>query len=135
MVSYTTAFVIILLIVIGWLVYNDKDLQSKVMSYVESAKKTAGMAPTTTPAPTPATPAVIPPPEKKEGFCPKLMQKYGFCDAGEGMNSRRGTFYDQAPSAVLPARGMKYEGFNTRPGVSGNTLWDGYMKSSTLPGV
>jgi hypothetical protein len=73
----------------------------------------------------------------KEGFCPKLMHRAGFCDAGESMNSLRGTFQDLRPSAVLPGgktswlQGFEPERFMNQPGRG--TVWDGVMTASNLP--
>lgn len=111
----------------------------------DQASALVGAATPTAPAPAPAaapaapaTPAAAPADQpKKEGFCPKLMQKYGFCNAGESMNPQRGTFYDSAPMASLPTRGLKFEGMSSRVlplgDVASQTQWGGYMGRSTLP--
>lgn len=138
--------VLVLLLIIAVLWLSDVQLKTRAVDYQKraSAWYAAQMGSQATPAATTTgamtasaqTPIVVSPVStaKTETFCPKLMQKYGFCDAGEKMNPRRGTFYDSAPMAVLPAKrgGIHYEGFRaTGPGY--NTMWSGYMGSSTLP--
>ena len=135
----------VFLILVLWLLYTNDysaqksvdSLKTRASSLVGSATPSASVA-----APTPAAPAPAPAPApeqpKKEGFCPKLMQKYGFCNAGENMNSTRGTFYDSAPMSALPTRGLKFEGLTSNRvpvlgDVAGQTQWGGYMSRSALP--
>lgn len=69
-----------------------------------------------------------------EGFCPKLMQRAGFCDAGarENMNPLRGTFQDLRPTAVLPPVKTSWlQGFQVSP--DRGTVWEHRMQASTLP--
>ena len=93
-------FALVLVLIIIWLVGQDSALSASINKWKDSllamapaqsvtipatappapATPAPATAPPTTPAAptTPATPAT----PKKEGFCPKLMQKHGFCDAG-----------------------------------------------------
>jgi hypothetical protein len=122
--------VLLLIMVVLWL--SDTPLRQRAHEYRARYLPATG----------PATPAVEPPVVLKpasqsstEGFCPKLIQRYGFCDAGEKMDSRRGTFYDNTPISTLPIGGkrgaIRYEGFHTGPAY--NTMWADNMHASTLP--
>lgn len=87
-------FALVLVLIIIWLVGQDSALSASINKWKDSllamapaqsapatpAPATAPPAPATAP-PAPTTPAT-PATPKKEGFCPKLMQKHGFCDAG-----------------------------------------------------
>jgi hypothetical protein len=110
------------------------DSASALVGTTPAAAPAATQAPAPAPAAAPVAPADQP---KKEGFCPKLMQKYGFCNAGESMNPQRGTFYDSSPMAALPTRGLKFEGMSSRVlplgDVASQTQWGGNMGRSVLP--
>ncbi len=125
--------VLLLIMVVLWL--SDTPLRDRANDYraryLPATRSTAPAAPAVEP------PVVLKPASQSttEGFCPKLIQRYGFCDAGEKMDSRRGTFYDNTPISTLPIGGkrgaIRYEGF--RAGPAYNTMWAGNMHASTLP--
>ena len=101
-------FALVLVLIIIWLVGQDSALSASINKWKDSllamapaqsvTASTAPSAPAATAPPAPATPApatpvpatappapttpATPATPKKEGFCPKLMQKHGFCDAG-----------------------------------------------------
>lgn len=81
-------FAVFLVLLIVWLVTYDERAKKQVVEWKDIAVNMMPVAPTvptptvsTAPTPT-AAPAAPEPAPKKEGFCPKLGQKYGFCDAG-----------------------------------------------------
>ena len=78
-------FAVFLVLLIVWLVMYDERTKKQIVELKDRAANLAQSVPAAMPAPAPAPAATIPEPApapKKEGFCPKLGQKYGFCDAG-----------------------------------------------------
>lgn len=139
---------VFLILVLLILYSNDMNAQKSVDSLKTRASSLTGsspaptaVAPTVPAATAPAAPtASVPVPAvaelKKEGFCPKLMQKYGFCDAGESMNNpARGSVWDNRLSHGASAVGAIGRGRENLVGgdVAQNTVWTGYMRSSVLP--
>ena len=63
----------------------------------------------------------VPADDAVEGFCPKLLQRSGFCDAGartEKMNPYRGTFYNMRQTSILPQVVSSWkEGYNPGRGT------------------
>jgi hypothetical protein len=120
-----------LLIAVLYILYtNDTGARAKV-SAVTSQVRGMVVAP---PAPMPA-PVEPEPEQKKEGFCPKLMQRYGFCDAGESMrnNPARGSVWDNRLTRGASAIGRLGRENLIGGDPASNTVWQGYMKSSVLP--
>jgi uncharacterized membrane protein len=143
----------VFLILVLWLLYsNDMNAQKSVDDLKARASSLSGgaiappaapsalpAAPTALPA-APTAPTALPAPvsdePKKEGFCPKLMQKYGFCDAGESMNNpSRGSVWDNRLNKGASAIGSIMGGRERLAGgdVAKNTVWTGYMRSAVLP--
>lgn len=129
------------LILVLWILYtNDMSAQKSVADVRSRAAAMSETVGLTEAAPAPAVVApepavVLPEAEKKEGFCPKLLQRHGFCNAGESMsnNTARGSVWDDRLN-----RGASAIGRLGREGLIGgdpasNTVWQGYMKSSVLP--
>jgi hypothetical protein len=94
---------VFLILVILLLYSNDFSAQksmdsvkTRAMDMKDSWSKPS--VPSTPAPPAPAAPAPAAPAAKKEGFCPKLMQKYGFCNAGEGLTSN----YQRPRGSVFP---------------------------------
>jgi hypothetical protein len=72
---------VILIFILMCLVSLDKPLCARVNDVKDRAYKLVAPA-STAPVSPPPTSENATEETKKEGFCPKLMQKYGFCDAG-----------------------------------------------------
>ncbi len=123
---------VFLVVVLLILYSNDKGAQKSIDS-LKAPVVAPAVAPTA-PVVAPVDPVVVPVEPKKEGFCPKLMQKYGFCDAGESMNNpARGSVWDRRLTSGASAVGSIGRERLAGGNIAKNTVWSGYMKSAVLP--
>jgi hypothetical protein len=131
--SWKILFAVLLVAMLYILYINDTGARAKVSAVTSQVR---GMVMPEPVAPTVQAVVAEPEPEqKKEGFCPKLMQRYGFCDAGESMqnNPARGSVWDNRLTRGASALGRLGRENLTGGDPASNTVWQGYMKSSVLP--
>jgi hypothetical protein len=121
------AIMIVMVIIVVWMMWTCECDKKKMMAPVVALVPAAPTAPVVT---TPAVAAA----EKKEGFCPKMAQRYGMCAGAESMSVNRGTFY-AGKYAKPTASFISAEAFEpfTSGRVGKGTMYEHNMRATTLP--
>lgn len=126
------AIMIVMVIIVVWMMWSC-ECAKKHQKEVVDAAMAAVAAPPAPSAPVVTTPAVAAA-EKKEGFCPKMAQRYGMCAGAESMSVNRGTFYAKKFSHPT-ASFISAEAFEpfTSGRVGKGTMYEHNMRATTLP--